>query len=613
MELHASFSSLIIVLAAAFVTPIFLKKFRLTIFPVVVAEIMIGFIIGKSGFNIVHQDPWLDTLSTLGLIFLMFLSGVEIDFSIFAGNKKKKEILPNGKEAPNGFIVSSIIFLFIFIVSYAISTVLVFLGFVENAFFMTLVISTISLGVVVPTLKEVEIMKLGIGQIILLITVIADLVTMILLAVFVSFYEGGTNMWLLLILFGAGLIFYLVGKYFRHRTFFETMTTGTVQIGTRAVFTLIMIFVGLSETVGAENILGAFLAGVLVSLLSPNKEMVKQLDSFGYGFLIPIFFVMVGVELDLWSLFKDPSILILIPLLFIGLLLSKIIPVLVLKRWYNMRTVIGAGFLITATLSLVIAAAKIGERIGVIDARMASSLILLAIISCIITPLLFKKFFPLHHIKEGKKRIKIIGANQMTLPLSVELDKEQYDVMLFHINQNVQTENPHSHFNISYINDFSIETLEAHDLFNTDLLVISTSNDEKNYKLASYASNKEIGNIVTRVESPKLSKELKEKGVNVFSAILSSKTMMKALVESPHIADIFTTEDERLYEIFVHNQDVHGMQLRNIPFLGDAIIVRIYRDHESIIPHGDTEIRVGDGLIVTGSYENIQELRENLS
>ena len=83
------------------------------------------------------------------------------------------------------------------------------------------------------------------------------------------------------------------------------MSTGTVQIGTRAVFTLIIVLVAISETVGAENILGAFLAGVLVSLLSPNPNLIHKLDSFGYGFLIPIFFVMIGVDLDVGSLFGD--------------------------------------------------------------------------------------------------------------------------------------------------------------------------------------------------------------------------------------------------------------------------------------------------------------------
>ena len=77
---------------------------------------------------------------------------------------------------------------------------------------MTLIISTISLGVVVPTLKEENLMKKTIGQIILLVAVIADLVTMILLAVFVSLNESGGNTWLLLILFAAGILLYFVGK-----------------------------------------------------------------------------------------------------------------------------------------------------------------------------------------------------------------------------------------------------------------------------------------------------------------------------------------------------------------------------------------------------------------
>ncbi|BBP88541.1 hypothetical protein BsIDN1_21590 [Bacillus safensis] len=71
---------------------------------------------------------------------------------------------------------------------------------------------------------------------------------------------------------------------------------------------------------------------MLVSLLSPNKELVQQLDSFGYGFLIPIFFVMVGVDLNIWALFKDPNIIIMIPLLFIALLMSKLIPILYFEK-----------------------------------------------------------------------------------------------------------------------------------------------------------------------------------------------------------------------------------------------------------------------------------------
>ena len=70
----------------AFLTPILMHRFKLKFLPVVVAEIIMGLVIGKSGFNIVHEDVWLGTVSTLGFIFLMFLSGLEIDFSAFKGN-----------------------------------------------------------------------------------------------------------------------------------------------------------------------------------------------------------------------------------------------------------------------------------------------------------------------------------------------------------------------------------------------------------------------------------------------------------------------------------------------------------------------------------------------
>ena len=340
MEQHVSVISLLVVVTMAFITPIILHRFKLNFIPVVVAEIIMGLIIGKSGFDVVHQDVWLSTLSSLGFIFLMFLSGLEIDFTAFTGSKRR-EILPNGKKEPNTFVVATIIFTGIFVFSLGLSYLFVIAGFIDNAFLMTLIISTISLGVVVPTLKEAHLMKTVIGQIILLVAVIADLATMILLAVFVSLNEAGHgNTWLLLILFAAGIVLYFVGKRFKNRTFIETLSTGTVQIGTRAVFTLIIVLVGLSESVGAENILGAFLAGVLVSLLSPNQELVHKLDSFGYGCLIPIFFVMVGVNLDVWSLFSEKKLLLLIPLLLIGLLFSKLVPVYLLKIWYDVKTVI---------------------------------------------------------------------------------------------------------------------------------------------------------------------------------------------------------------------------------------------------------------------------------
>ncbi|MBY0062859.1 MULTISPECIES: monovalent cation:proton antiporter family protein [Priestia] len=611
MEQHASFTSLVIVISLAFLTPILLHRFKLNIIPVVVAEIIMGLIIGKSGFDLVEQDMWLETLSTLGFIFLMFLSGLEIDFSAFAGgNSKDKKA--SGAKVPNAFSVSILVFAAIFAVSLFLSYVFVWTGFIDNAFLMTLIISTISLGVVVPTLKDAQIMKKPIGQTILLIAVIADLVTMILLAVFASVYDksGNSNTWLILILFGVGVILYFIGKQFKNRSFLETMSKGTIQIDTRAVFALIIILVGLSESIGVENILGAFLAGALVSLLAPNKNLVHKLDSFGYGFLIPIFFVMVGVKLDVWSLFSDKKVLILMPLLFIALLISKLVPALILRKWYDMKTVLASGFLLTSTLSLVIAAATVGENIGVIDSQMSGALILVAIITCIITPIIFRKLFPKPEISDKKLKVNMLGANQFTLPVIREMDLDLYDVTIYHPTQDkIENRTSDSIFNIVDIDGYSKETLKRMGILDADVLVVTTGEEERNSEIALFAKEYGTERVIARVESPLLDEKMKENNIEVFSVLLSTTALLKALIESPNILNILTNQETALYQINMRNPKYEGVELRKFPFTGDVIFVRIFRGKDSIVPHGDTELEFDDRLIVTGSRSYVNELR----
>ncbi|MDF2855514.1 MAG: sodium:proton antiporter [Neobacillus sp.] len=612
MEQHASVLSLLIVVTVAFLTPILLHRFKLNFIPVVVAEIIMGLVIGKSGFDVVHEDMWLSTLSTLGFIFLMFLSGLEIDFNAFSG-KKKKTVLPNGKKEPNSFLTAMLIFIGIFAFSFGLSYLFVLAGFIDSVFLMTLIISTISLGVVVPTLKEENLMKTTIGQIILLVAVIADLATMILLAVFVSLNESGGNTWLLLILFAAGIVLYFIGKRFKSRPLLESMSKGTVQIGTRAVFMLIIVLVGLSETVGAENILGAFLAGVLVSLLSPNQELIHKLDSFGYGFLIPIFFVMIGVELDIWSLFADKKLLLLIPLLLIGLLLSKMVPVYLLKFWYSTKMVMASGFLLTSTLSLVIASATIGERMGIITAEMSGTLILVAVITSIFTPMVFKKLFPREIEAERKIKIAFIGANQMTLPVSRELKSGLYEPILYHTKmEKSEKQIANSLFEIVQIEDYTLETLTKSDALQSDVMVVATGDQGLNAKLA--ISIKEIGvdRVIARIESPELEESLREQDIEIFSTFNATKALLRALIESPSVINILTNQETGLFEINMRNEQFDGMTLRRFPFTGDVIFVRIFRGKDSLVPHGDTELMLNDRLIVTGSKEYVDELKREL-
>ena len=608
----ASVISLMIVIIVALLTPILLHRLKLNVIPVVVAEILMGLIIGKSGFNFVSEDMWLETLSTLGFIFLMFLSGLEIDFSAFS-NKKKREKLPNGQLEPNPFRTSIFIFISIFILSVLLSYVLVLAGFVESIFLMTIIIATISLGVVVPTLKEANIMKSAIGQIILLVAVIADLVTMILLAIFASIHESGGNTWLLLVLFAAGVLLYAAGRRFKNNKIMDSLSRGTVQIGTRAVFALIIFLVALSESVGAENILGAFLAGVLVSLLSPNEELVHQLDSFGYGFLIPIFFVMIGVKMDIWSLFTDPKLLLFIPLLLVALLASKLIPVLYLKKWYDMKTIVSSGFLLTSTLSLVIAAATIGERMNIITEQMSGIFILVAIISCIITPIVFKKLFPKESAGEKVIHVSIIGVNQVTMQVYQDLKSSLYQVAFYHKKQEKQDFTiADSLFEVNELEHYSTEVLEQTDIFASDIVIISTGDMVKNAEMALLFKEAGIERVICRVEDVEKEEALRRDGIEVFSMLTSTKTLLSALIQSPSIFSLLGNNETALHEITLKNREFEGISLRTFPFTGDVIFVRIFRGSDNVVPHGDTELHLNDHLIVTGSEEYVRELKNKL-
>lgn len=607
---NTSFLSLVLVVLVAFLTPIILHRLHLKMIPVIVGEIIAGLIIGQSGFNLIESDMWLETLSTLGFIYLLFLSGLEIDFSIFGGSAKK-ETLPSGKKEPNGVFVALVVFAMSLVLSYLISLLFVSAGLIDNVYLMTLIISTISLGIVMPTLKDSGLMKTGIGQTILMTTVIGDLVTMVLLAIFVSVFSAkGASTWLLLILFAAGVLLYFIGKHFRHQSLLETMSKGTIQLDIRAVFALIIVLVGLSEIIQTEIILGSFLAGVLVSLLSPDPGMVQKLDSFGYGFFIPIFFVMTGVDLNIWEMFSNPTVLLLMPMLLVAFFIAKLVPALWLRRWYSWRTTFSVGFLVSAKLTLVIAAVEVGTRLDLINGTMSSAIILVAVISCVIGPILFKKLF-VEEKGEEKTKIAMIGANQMSLPISVELDVNDYETTIYHTRHEKldHRSQEDSSFTVVQLSDYNQETLEESGAFDVDLLVLTTNNDRVNADVAVEA-REHVERVIARIESAEIRKELKDHDINVFSSFFSTKTLLKAMIESPNVVDILTTEENGLYQVEMANTEYHGTQLREFPYLGDTIIIRIFRDDNPIIPHGDTVLQMGDQLVVTGTKDYVDHMRE---
>lgn len=609
------FLSLVIVVLAAFLTPIIVNRLNINFLPVVVAEILMGIVIGNSFLNIVERDSILNILSTLGFIFLMFLSGLEIDFKAFKKDKRARQGQNDDESSIPGHLnLALTVFAFIMIISILLAYVFKWLGLVDDVLLMVIIISTISLGVVVPTLKEMNIMRTTIGQFILLVAVLADLVTMILLTVYGAINgQGGSTIWLIGILVVFTAISYILGVQFKRMSFLQKLMDGTTQIGIRAVFALIILLVALAEGVGAENILGAFLAGVVVSLLNPDEEMVEKLDSFGYGFFIPIFFIMVGVDLNIPSLIKEPKLLIIIPILIVAFIISKLIPVMFIRRWFDMKTTIASAFLLTSTLSLVIAAAKISERLNAISAETSGILILSAVITCVFVPIIFKKLFPVPDEFNRKIEVSLIGKNQLTIPIAQNLTSQLYDVTLLYYRKDLSDRRQLSDdITMIEIADYEQDVLERLGLFDRDIVVCATNDDDINRKVAKLAKAHQVERVICRLESTTDDTELVDSGIEIFSSYLSNKILLKGLIETPNMLNLLSNVETSLYEIQMLNYKYENIQLRNFPFGGDIIFVRIIRNNESIVPHGDTQLRYGDRLIVTGAKEYVDELKQEL-
>ncbi|HEX7056995.1 MAG TPA: cation:proton antiporter [Bacilli bacterium] len=604
-----SLTSLMIVVTLAFLAPVLLYKLRIRAVPVVVAEIIVGLMIGKSGFNFVAADKWLDMVSLLGFIFLMFLSGVEIDFSNFVPRREPK----HRRKEFNPPLVAAGVFACMLILAYPLAYTLKMMHLADEPFLMMLIIATISLGVVVPVLKEKRLTETNLGQTLLLITVLSDFVTMILLAVFVGARSQQSNKMLLLLLFFV-VVFaaYFVIRRIARGKLFAILAQSTVQIGTRATFALILLLVVLSDQMGADSILGAFLAGVIVALLSPKKEFVRQLDSFGYGFLIPIFFVMVGVNMELWSLFTDWKMIALILILLVFIFISKFIPALVLRKWFSWREVIGAGVLLSTELSLVIAAATIAQKMGIIDQDMYGALILVAVISSLIFPVLFSRIFPAQ--AQRKEVISIVGANHVSLPVAAELGKEGYEVRLFtaHAADEAAANEGSRLYKIERVANLLPETLNEYGAFAADGAVFATMEDAVNLQLANFAENAGVKNAVVRVENPQLHERLQREGVRVFSTLYASRTLLKAMIENPSTVKLIANGDDTIREVQMNNPAFHKSRLRDLPILGGVLVLRIFRGESFIVPHGNSDIQLGDRLLVSGDPESIQSLRDEL-
>jgi Kef-type K+ transport system membrane component KefB len=372
-------AALILVAAGAFLLPMVGTRAAV---PAVVLEIIFGILIGPV-FGIVEETELLSQLGELGFLLLMFLSGFEIDLRLFE------------RRGIGQIAVAAIVFGLTLIGGYLFAQLL------DLGLFLMLILATTSVGLVVPTLRSTRRMGTRMGQAILVSALLADFLTLLGVTILAVIEEQGAGLQLLKVpgffVFVAAALMLLRWSVWWHPERFRRLfeQDDPEELGIRAALALMLVFVGISMLFSIEPILGAFLAGTVFAIVfRQSSGLETKLKGFSYGFLIPVFFINVGIRFDLEAM-RAPGALVLTLQLIGAAFLVKVVPALLLVlRRLTLRESLAAGFLLSARLSLILAVAELGVRLGVIDLTLQAEIILLTAVTTTLAPILFRLIAP---------------------------------------------------------------------------------------------------------------------------------------------------------------------------------------------------------------------------
>jgi Kef-type K+ transport system membrane component KefB len=377
------FTNLLIVVAVAFACPFALGLFPRVRLPSVVLEIVAGIVAGPSVLGIVEVDESVEVVAILGLAFLLFLAGLEIDFHRLRGQTLRLPAI--------GYAIS-------FGIAVAVALALRAGGLVETPLLVAIILCATSLGVIVPVLKDAGEIGSTFGQLVVAAGSIADFGAIILLSLFFS-GEGSIGSTLLLIggIVVLGLVTFAALRGARMsraiRADLLRLQDTTAQIRVRGAIVLLVGFAAVAAELGLEVILGTFIAGAVLTLADPDEVMThpdlrRKLEAIGFGVFIPVFFVSTGVRFDLDALVADASNLVMLPIFLVALLAVRGIPALVYRRALGARRALVAGILQSTSLPFIVAATAIGIDLGLLSAAAGAALVGAGLLSVLLFPVI---------------------------------------------------------------------------------------------------------------------------------------------------------------------------------------------------------------------------------
>ncbi len=608
------FYSLLLITALALVVPYLASKLRRVQVPIVVGEILAGIIVGKSGLDLIEPSETLLFLAEFGFAFLMFLSGLEIDFPLL--------LSPLGEDRERGFFARPVplaALLFTLTLGLSLGAAFIFAaqGWVSNPYLMALILSTTSLGVVVPVLKEKGHLGSSYGQMLLIVASISDLAGLILLSIAIALMRKGLTVDLLLLpaMLTLFVLFARLGHRFaaikRFQEVLDDLSHATSQFRVRGALALMVAWVVLALAFGVELILGAFLAGAIASLITRNDDFSsrERLDALGYGFFIPIFFILVGAELDLAALAASPQALVLVPVLLVVAYVVKLVPSLLLRIRFTWREAIGGGLLISSRLSLIIAAAAIALSLGAISQATNSAAVLLAVVSCTLSPLLFNRLISRPQA-EARRGVIIVGTGQMAPLLARRLSVYRDDVFLITSKEAAVEEPSLDPGKVIEVDWVDASTLARAHAATADGLISLSTDPVLTESICRMARERfGIPKVIARVGDVGEARSLQTIGVRVVQPAMATVMALEGALRYPTAFDVLVNQEDdvEVRERELSNPALSERSLRSVNLPGNTLVLSLRREGTVLVPDGDTILRMGDCIALVGSPDSLEE------
>ncbi len=624
ISFHFDFFPLFVVAAIAWFTPVFLSLFKLKKIPSVIVEIILGYFVGQYLLEGIDSESFriLEFFALAGFIFLMFLGGLEIDVDQIVASLPRRK-LTYSRFLKNPLLVGVSQFAIAIVLAYVGTLLLSMVIDIPSIWYFSLIMVTTSVGIVLPVLKDRGEIHTRFGQMVIIAAAVADIFSIILFT-FTAFIIKNGFQYELLYIFALFILFFIVYKLINRlknvpifNKLSYQLSQAASQIRIRGSILMIMIFVVISQYIGEEVVLlGAFLSGlVLSSMLHRERSLLLvKLDGMGFGFFIPFFFIMVGVEFDPSALAEfDQSLIWFLIALLITLFVIKVVPSVLWGRLFGMRKAISGGFLMSSRLSLIIAASAIGLGLGVITPGINASFIIMAVITCFISPVVYN-WMTLGNILSGNKTIIIGGSSTAVLlarrlnvhgrkAIIVEKDKERY--------KEINNKGVHALHGDGCEADFFQKLKLKHDNY----VVIETGDDEQNLKISKMLRNEyQHEKIISRISRFSLEQKYKSLGVETIDVTQILATAIENLIVRPttYHALVESFENFSVDEIAITNKDIDGLQLKEVLFHQDAILMMVKRGDNFYIPHGETYFRLGDVLHVFGTDTAMEDTKRKL-